>query len=82
MSPDPAHRNGPAPETPPVRLRLTPEARAALTAALVGRPPGSGVRLWVERGMRPHAQMMIDHPSVRDVPVTVDSVPLRSTRAA
>ena len=76
MSPDPAHRNGPAPETPPVRLRLTPEARAALTAALVGRPPGSGVRLWVERGMRPHAQMMIDHPSVRDVPVTVDSVPL------
>jgi len=76
MSPDPAHRNGPAPETPPVRLRLTPEARAALTTALVGRPPGSGVRLWVERGMRPHAQMMIDHPSVRDVPVTVDSVPL------
>src|SRR5208283_3788179 len=54
----------------------TPCPPTPLTATLVGRPPGSGVRLWVERGMRPHAQMMIDHPSVRDVPVTVDSVPL------
>jgi metal-sulfur cluster biosynthetic enzyme/Fe-S cluster assembly iron-binding protein IscA len=76
MAPDTAHRNGLAPETPPVRLRVTPEARAALVAALVGRPAGSGVRLWVERGMRPHAQMMIDHASVRDVPVTVDGLPL------
>jgi len=64
------------PGRPPIRLRLTPAARDALTAALAGRPPGSGVRVWVERGMRPHAQMMIDHASVRDVSVEVDGVPL------
>jgi len=74
MTPDPTH---PAAEgNPPIRLKVTPEARAALAAALEGRPAGSGIRLWVERGMRPHAQMMIDHPSVRDVPVTVDGLPL------
>jgi metal-sulfur cluster biosynthetic enzyme/Fe-S cluster assembly iron-binding protein IscA len=55
---------------------MTTEARAALTAALSSRPAGSGIRVWVERGMRPHAQMMIDHPSVRDVPVQVDGIPL------
>jgi metal-sulfur cluster biosynthetic enzyme/Fe-S cluster assembly iron-binding protein IscA len=76
MTPNPSDRAGAAPERPPIRLKVTPEARAALAAALVGRPSGSGVRLWVERGMRPHAQMMIDHPSVRDVPVEVDGVPL------
>jgi len=65
-----------APGNPPVRLKVTPEARAALAAALAGRPSGSGVRLWVERGMRPHAQMMIDHPSVRDVAVQVEGLPL------
>jgi metal-sulfur cluster biosynthetic enzyme/Fe-S cluster assembly iron-binding protein IscA len=59
-----------------IRLRLTPAARDALTAALGGRPAGSGVRLWVERGMRPHAQMMLDRASARDIPVTVDSVPM------
>jgi len=69
MTPDPA-----SPGNPPIRLKLTPEARAALAQALVGRPAGSGVRVWVERGMRPHAQMMIDHPSVRDVPVTIDGL--------
>jgi metal-sulfur cluster biosynthetic enzyme/Fe-S cluster assembly iron-binding protein IscA len=69
MSPDP-----PPSGNPPIRLKLSPEARAALAQALVGRPAGSGVRLWVERGMRPHAQMMIDHPSVRDVPVTIDGL--------
>ncbi len=62
--------------TETVRLRLAPAAREALAAALAGRPPGSGVRIWVERGLRPHAQMMIDHPSHRDVPLTVDGVPL------
>ncbi|MGA8604297.1 MAG: iron-sulfur cluster assembly protein [Thermoplasmata archaeon] len=76
MTPDPSHRTGMAPESPPIRLKVTPEARAALAAALTGRPAGSGVRLWVERGMRPHAQMMIDHPSVRDVPVEVEGIPL------
>ena len=76
MTPDPAPRSGLAPETPPVRLKVTPEAKTALAAALVGRPSGSGIRLWVERGMRPHAQMMIDHASVRDVPVTIDGLPL------
>ncbi|HEY1197172.1 MAG TPA: iron-sulfur cluster assembly protein [Thermoplasmata archaeon] len=76
MTPDPPHRGSSAPETPPVRLKVTAEARVALAAALVGRPSGSGIRLWVERGMRPHAQMMIDHPSVRDVPVVVDGLPL------
>jgi len=57
-----------------VRLRVTPGARAAVGAALGGRPAGSGVRIWVERGMRPHAQMMIDRASPRDLPVTVDGV--------
>jgi len=65
-----------APGHPPVRLKVTPEARAALAGALAGRPPGSGIRIWVERGMRPHAQMMIDHPSVRDVAVQVEGLPL------
>ncbi len=59
-----------------IRIRLTPEAREALTAALQGRPDGSGVRVWVERGMRPHAQMMIDRPSHRDRPLEVDGIPL------
>jgi metal-sulfur cluster biosynthetic enzyme/Fe-S cluster assembly iron-binding protein IscA len=59
-----------------VRLRLTPEARNALSAALAGRPSGSGVRLWVERGIRPHAQMMVDRPSHRDVPLELDGIPL------
>jgi len=76
MTPDASARDSSAAPSPPIRLKLTPEARAALAAALDGRPSGSGVRLWVERGMRPHAQMMIDHASVRDVPVEVDGVPL------
>jgi metal-sulfur cluster biosynthetic enzyme/Fe-S cluster assembly iron-binding protein IscA len=76
MTPASTHRDDPASATPPIRLKLTAEARTALAAALAGRPSGSGVRLWVERGMRPHAQMMIDHASVRDVPVEVDGVPL------
>jgi metal-sulfur cluster biosynthetic enzyme/Fe-S cluster assembly iron-binding protein IscA len=59
-----------------VRLRLTPEARKALSDALVGRPPGSGIRLWVERGIRPHAQMMVDLRSHRDLPLELDGVPL------
>ncbi len=66
---------GPA-STASIRLRLTPGAREALSAALAGRSGGLGVRLWVERGMRPHAQMMLDRPSVRDLPVTIDGVPL------
>jgi metal-sulfur cluster biosynthetic enzyme/Fe-S cluster assembly iron-binding protein IscA len=70
----PAVDTGSAADT--VRLRLTPDARSALSAALVGRPKGSGIRIWVERGMRPHAQMMIDLPSHRDVPVEVEGVPL------
>ncbi len=75
MSPDPTARSS-TPALPPVRLKVTAEAKKALAAALVGRPHGSGVRLWVERGMRPHAQMMVDQPSVRDVHVEVDGVPL------
>ncbi len=59
-----------------VRLRLTPEASGALRSALDGQPAGSAVRIWVERGLRPHAQMMIGRPSPRDVPVDVDGVPL------
>jgi metal-sulfur cluster biosynthetic enzyme/Fe-S cluster assembly iron-binding protein IscA len=73
---DPTPRGDQDPARPPVRLKVTPEARAALATALGGRPKGSGIRLWVERGMRPHAQMMIDHASVRDVPVEVDGLPL------
>ena len=72
MAPEPSSHNPPT----PVRIKLTPEARTALATALADRPTGSGVRLWVERGMRPHAQMMIDHASVRDVPVEVDGIPL------
>jgi len=70
MTPEPS----PSGSATPVRIRLTPSARAALAAALADRPAGSGVRIWVERGMRPHAQMMIDHPSVRDVRAEVDGV--------
>ena len=62
--------------TDTLRLRLTSEARDALRAALTDRPSGSGVRVWVERGMRPHAQMMIDRPSHRDVPLELDGIPL------
>jgi len=64
-----------APPTPDsVRLRLSPAARDALAAALTGRADGTGVRVWVERGMRPHAQMMLDRPSSRDLPLRVDGV--------
>jgi len=73
-SPERSSRGGPTPAS--IRLRLSPAARAALAEALAGRPAGSGVRVWVERGMRPHAQMMIDRASVRDIPVTVDGVAL------
>jgi metal-sulfur cluster biosynthetic enzyme/Fe-S cluster assembly iron-binding protein IscA len=59
-----------------VRLRLAPAARDALREALAGRPDGTGVRVWVERGMRPHAQMMLDRASARDLPLAVDGVPL------
>jgi metal-sulfur cluster biosynthetic enzyme len=64
------------PAAPPVRLTLAPSARDALRAALAGRPSGSGIRIWVERGMHPHPQMMIDRPSPRDMPVTVEGIPL------
>jgi len=59
-----------------IRLRLSPGAREALAAALGGRSADYGVRVWVERGMRPHAQMMVDRPSVRDIPLTVDGIAL------
>jgi len=65
-----------------VRLRLTPPAREAIASALAGRPAGSGVRIWVERGMRPHAQMMIDRPSPRDLPVQIDGLLLLVDRAS
>jgi metal-sulfur cluster biosynthetic enzyme/Fe-S cluster assembly iron-binding protein IscA len=68
--------HAPDPRTATTRLRLTPAARDALVGALRGRGPGSGVRIWVERGMRPHAQMMIDRASHRDVPLELDGVPL------
>ncbi len=64
------------PSTDSLRLKLTAPARDALRAALGGRAAGLGVRLWVERGMRPHAQMMLDRASPRDLPVTIDGVPL------
>jgi len=59
-----------------IRLKMTPDASAALASALAGRPAGSGVRVWVERGMRPHAQMMIDRASHRDIPLELNGVPL------
>ncbi len=69
-------RAAPDPRVATVRLRVTPEAARALAAALSGHPEGSGVRVWVERGMRPHAQMMVDRPSHRDLPVDVEGVRL------
>ena len=65
-----------------VRLKVTPGAHEAIAAALVGRPAGSGVRVWVERGMHPHAQMMIDRPSPRDLPVPVGGLLLLVDRAS
>ena len=67
---------GPDPRTETLRLKLAPAAKEALAGALVGRPAGSGVRIWVERGLRPHAQMMIDRPSHRDVPLELDGIAL------
>jgi metal-sulfur cluster biosynthetic enzyme/Fe-S cluster assembly iron-binding protein IscA len=61
---------------------MTPAAHDAITAALAGRPAGSGVRLWVERGVHPHAQMMIDRPSARDLPVEVGGLLLLVDRAS
>jgi len=58
----------------PLSIRVFPEARDALRSALAGRPDGTGVRIWVERGMHPHAQMMLDRPSSRDIPVEVEGV--------
>ncbi len=57
-----------------VRLKLTAPAREELAKALAGRPTGTGVRVWVERGVHPHPQMMIDRPSVRDLAIEVDGV--------
>ncbi len=66
----------PRPENPAesVRLKLTGPAREELAKALKGRPAGTGVRVWVERGVHPHPQMMIDRPSVRDLPIDVDGI--------
>ena len=75
---DPSH---PPPEEA-VRLRLTAAAREAVAAALAGRPTGSAVRIWVERGMRPHAQMMIDRPSPRDLPVEIEGLLVLVDRAS
>jgi metal-sulfur cluster biosynthetic enzyme len=72
----------PRPEEETIRLRLAPAAQDALKAALAGRPPGSGIRIWVERGLHPHAQMMIDRPSPRDLPLTVGGVVLLVDRAS
>ncbi len=74
MSPEPSPTT--ADDLTTVRLRLRPEAREALRAALQGHPAGSAVRLWVERGLHPHAQMMIDRPSPRDRPRTFDGIPI------
>jgi metal-sulfur cluster biosynthetic enzyme/Fe-S cluster assembly iron-binding protein IscA len=62
----------PAPES--IRLRVSGAARQELLRSLEGRPSGTGVRVWVERGVHPHPQMMLDRPSIRDVPVETDGV--------
>ncbi len=77
---DPNEAPAPAPES--IRIRLTSAAREAIVGALAGRPAGSGVRLWVERGLHPHPQMMVDLPSHRDIPVTVDGVTLLVDRTS
>ena len=68
-----------APADPPVapesvRIRVSTAAREELVKALRGRAAGSGVRVWVERGVHPHPQMMLDRPSVRDIPMETDGV--------
>ncbi len=74
VGPSPPANPGASPAA--VRLRLSPEAREALRSALHGHAPGSGVRIWVERGLHPHAQMMIDRPSARDIPYDADGIPM------
>jgi metal-sulfur cluster biosynthetic enzyme/Fe-S cluster assembly iron-binding protein IscA len=61
-------------EPPSIGIRITPEAREMFRTALAGHPAGSGIRIWVERGMHPHPQMMVDRPSPRDRPLEVDGV--------
>lgn len=62
------------PDASAIRIRLSAAAKAELSKALAGRPAGTGVRLWVERGVHPHPQMMLDRASVRDLPIEVDGV--------
>lgn len=57
-----------------IRIRVSAAARQELLRALAGRTSGTGVRVWVERGVHPHPQMMLDRPSVRDVAVETDGV--------
>ncbi len=59
-----------------IRIKLSAAARDELLRALGGRGGGTGVRIWVERGVHPHPQMMLDRASVRDIPLEVDGVPL------
>ncbi len=82
MTKEAERRGDGAPQDEAVRLKLTAPARDAIAAALAGRPAGSAVRLWVERGMRPHAQMMIDRLTPRDLAVEIDGLPLLIDRAS
>jgi metal-sulfur cluster biosynthetic enzyme/Fe-S cluster assembly iron-binding protein IscA len=77
-----ARKGEPAAPEETVRLRVTPGAHDAIVAALSGRAAGSGVRIWVERGLHPHAQMMIDRPSPRDLPIEVAGLLLLVDRAS
>lgn len=70
----PAASDETRPDAGSIRLRLTPGARDELRRALAGRPAGTGVRVWVERGVHPHPQMMLDRASVRDVPVEAEGI--------
>ena len=72
-----------------VELAASSEAVAALREALHGQPPGTGLRIWVETGIRPQVKMMLDRPTDRDlrtevegIPVWIDSLSLRFVRGA
>jgi metal-sulfur cluster biosynthetic enzyme/Fe-S cluster assembly iron-binding protein IscA len=61
---------------PEVDISATPEAVAALRTAWLHQPAGSGLRLWVETGIRPQVKMMFDRPNDRDLRGEVEGVPV------
>ncbi|HEV2316643.1 MAG TPA: iron-sulfur cluster assembly protein [Thermoplasmata archaeon] len=57
-----------------LRIGASPEALESLRAALARQPPGRGLRLWVEPGMRPQVRMMIDSGTPNDRRISLEGV--------